>query len=449
MLKLCIIKNYSNHIGEFMSSKVKSGSGAETGWFTDSRFGMFIHWGLYSMPARHEWVRNKEKISNEQYQKYFDRFYPDLYNPEEWAEMAKNAGMKYFVITVKHHEGFCLWDSKHTDYKATETPWKKDILKPMVNAFRKAGLKVGLYYSLIDWHHPHFTVDSIHPMRDCEEERKKNKDRDIRKYTEYLHNQVKEILTGFGKIDILWFDFSYPGKDGKGRDDWQSEKLLKMIRKLQPGIMIDNRLDLPGSGDFETPEQFQPLEGLKDKEGNPVVWEACQTFSGSWGYYRDEMTWREPDELIRTLIDCVSKGGNLLLNVGPTARGEFDYRAQSRLAAIGEWMKRHSRSIYGCTQAPSEYKAPKGCSLTYNPKTKRLYLHILEWPYQHITMIGDAFKENVEYAQFLHDGSEVFLKGLEPWQAANHTLGGEDSISITVPQTKPNTVIPVVELFLK
>jgi alpha-L-fucosidase len=395
-------------------------------------------------------VRNYERIGNEQYQKYFDRFSPDLYEPKEWARMAKNAGMKYFVITAKHHEGFCLWDSKYTDYKATKTPGGKDLLKPMVDAFRAEGIKVGFYYSLLDWHHPEFPVDKIHPQRDDKEFREKEKNRDVRKYAAYMRNQVTELLTKFGKIDILWFDFSYPGEDGKGHKDWESEKLLKLIRKLQPDIMLDNRLDLPGSGDFETPEQFQPREGLKDKDGNPIVWEACQTLSGSWGYHRDEMTFRENDELIMTLIDSVSKGGNLLLNVGPTARGEFDYRAQDKLAAIGEWMRRNNRSIYGCTQAPPEFICPPGCNLTYNPVTERIYLHILAWPYKHITMEGKAYAKQVEYAQFLHDGSEIAMKGLEAWQEGQkHSLGGEGTLSITLPQMKPKVAIPVVELFLK
>jgi alpha-L-fucosidase len=433
-----------------MAAKVKSSSKSRTSWFTQDRFGMFIHWGLYSMPARHEWIRNYERISNEEYQKYFDRFNPDLYEPKEWARMAKNAGMKYFVITAKHHEGFCLWDSKYTDYKAAKTPCGKDLLKPMIDAFRAEGLKVGLYYSLIDWHHPDFPIDKHHPQRDDKAFREKEKNRDVRKYAAYMRNQVTELLTKFGKIDILWFDFSYPGEDGKGHKDWESEKLLKLIRKLQPDIMLDNRLDIPGSGDFETPEQFQPTEGLKDRDGNPLVWEACQTLSGSWGYNRDEMTFRENDELIMTLIDSVSKGGNLLLNIGPTARGEFDYRAQDRLSAIGEWMRRHNRAIYGCTQAPAEFKCPPGCKLTYNPATKRIYLHILAWPYKHITMEGKAYVDQVEYAQFLHDGSEIAMKGLEPWQEGqNHKLGGESTLSITLPQMKPKVSVPVVELFLK
>ena len=164
-------------------------------WWTDARFGMFIHWGLYAQPARHEWVKNREKITDEDYQVYFELFDPDLYDPTEWAKAAKKAGMKYFVVTSKHHEGFCLWDSKYTDYKATNTPYGKDLLKPMVDAFRAEGLKVGFYYSLIDWHHPEFTVDRIHPMRAHQEERQKNTERDMEKYADYIYNQVEELLT--------------------------------------------------------------------------------------------------------------------------------------------------------------------------------------------------------------------------------------------------------------
>lgn len=428
------------------TGKSKSASGKRTDWFVHDRFGMFIHWGIYAMPARNEWIKNIERITTEQYQKYFDRFYPDLYNPDAWAEAAADAGMKYFVITAKHHDGFCLWDSKHTDYKATNTPHGKDLLKPMVDAFRKRGIKVGLYYSLLDWHHPEFPVDKHHPQRDDKEFREKEKKRDVRKYAEYMRKQVTELLTQFGKIDILWFDFSYPGEDGKGHDDWESEKLLKLVRKLQPDIMIDNRLDLPGSGDFETPEQFQPREGLKDKDGNPIVWEACQTFSGSWGYHRDEMTWRNSQEIIGTLIDCVSKGGNLLMNVGPTARGEFDSRAFARLQDIGKWMRKHSRSIYGCTRAPAEFACPPGCNLTYNPETNRLYVHLLSYPYKHVVLPGKAYLEKVEYSQFLHDGSEIL--GPAAW-INTHKCMGENVLVLSIPQTKPETLIPVIEIFLK
>ncbi len=420
----------------------------DTKWFQRDRFGMFIHWGLYALAARHEWIKNKERITDERYQAYFNHFNPDLYNPKEWARLAKNAGMKYFVITTKHHEGFCLWDSKYTDYKATKTPFGKDLLKPMVKAFRDEGIRVGFYYSLIDWHHPEFPVDCLHPQRDDKEFRAREKNRDVRKYAAYMHNQVHELLTGFGDVDILWFDFSYPSEDGKGRDDWQSDKLVKMVRKLRPGIIIDNRLDLPGSEDIITPEQYVPSEGLTDEKGNPVVWESCQTFSGSWGYYRDEESWKSTPMLIEMLIDHVSKGGNLLLNVGPTARGEFDYRAVERLEGIGEWMKRHSRSIYGCTMAPDGLKAPQDCRYTWNPQTKRLYLHIFAWPFLHIHL--EELRGKIKYAQLLHDASEVAMK--DKSAKVNTTMAKKTpnaAVTLTLPVKKPNVAVPVVELFLQ
>jgi alpha-L-fucosidase len=419
----------------------------DTSWFTRERLGMFIHWGTYALGARHEWLKHREEMTDERYQRYFDHFYPDLYDPKEWARMAKAAGMRYFVITTKHHEGFCLWDTKYTDYKATNTPWGKDLLRPMVDAFRAEGIRVGFYYSLIDWHHPEFPVDRIHPRRNDQEYRKQHANRDVSKYAEYMRNQVTELLTSFGEIDVLWFDFSYPGEDGKGRNDWESEKLIEVVRKHQPSIIVDNRLDLPGSGDIVTPEQFQPQAEMTDEEGRPVVWEACQTFSGSWGYHRDEMTWKSVPQLLWMLIDGVSKNGNLLLNVGPTARGEFDYRAVDRLSGMGEWMRRHGRSIYGCGAAPKELAAPTDCRYTYNAATKRLYLHVLAWPFKTIVLPG--LEGRVSYAQLLHDGSEVFFKNETEFSDPHRPKPPKGSVVIDLPVVKPNVEIPVVELYLK
>ena len=417
-------------------------------WWVHDRFGMFIHWGLYALPARHEWVKNRERITDEEYHKYFDHFNPDLYDPKAWARVAKKAGMKYFVITTKHHEGFCLWDSKLTDYKATKTPCGKDLLKPMVEAFRQEGLRAGFYHSLIDWHHPEFPIDRFHPMRDNGEFREKSKDRDIKKYARYLHGQVRELLTEFGQIDLIFLDFSYPGEDGKGREDWQSEKLIKMVRELQPNILINDRADLLDTDwgwDFRTPEQVAVREWIK-VEGQPVLWETCQTFSGSWGYDRDEATWKSVAQLVHMLIDTVSKGGNLLLNVGPTARGEFDERAIDRLSGIGKWMKYHSRSIYGCTQAPQEFKPPRDCRLTYNPDTKRLYVHLFRWPIRALHLDGCAGK--VEYAQLLNDASEIRFADSSA-QLARWGGMAEDTITLELPVQKPDVTVPVIELFLK
>ena len=422
----------------------------DTGWFTHDRFGMFIHWGLYSMPGRHEWIRNYEEIPNEDYEKYFEQFNPDLFNPKEWAKAAREAGMKYFVITTKHHEGFCMWDSKYTDYKVTNTPCGRDLLREIVDAFRAEGLKVGFYHSLIDWHHPDFTVDNVHPLRNRPDRAKLNEGCDMARYREYLHNQVRELLTEFGKIDIIWFDFSYPqwGEDGKGHADWDSEGLVRMIRELQPGIMINNRLDLPGGGDVITPEQNTPDDPVTDENGNPVVWEGCQTFSGSWGYHRDELTWKSAKQCIDMLINHVCRNGNLLMNVGPTSRGYIDHRAMERLKAYAEWMKYHSRSIYGCGMAEGLVE-PRDCRYTYNRETNRLYLHIMNWPFKHIHLKGLSGK--VKYAQFLHDGSEVKMRDSANAQVhvslSHKTPAG--AVTVDLPVVKPAVEVPVIELILK
>jgi alpha-L-fucosidase len=417
----------------------------DTEWFIHDRFGMFIHWGLYALPARHEWVKFNEKIDLETYKsKYFRHFDPDLYDPEVWADAAANAGMKYFVITTKHHEGFCLWDSALTDYKATNAPCGKDLLRPMVDAFRARDLRTGFYHSLIDWNHPDYVIDDHHPYPGYPNREEENKKKNMARYAEYLHAQTRELLTQFGKVDILWYDFTYPGKD---KNDWQSEKLIKLIRDLQPHIILDDRLGLDYGWDIKTPEQFMPREWVK-VNGQPVVWEACHTFSGSWGYHRDEETWKSLETLLLMLIDSVSKGGNLLLNVGPTGRGEFDERALDRLKGMGEWMRRHSRAIYGCTQAPAEFKTPQDCRLTYNPRTNRMYVHVLAWPFVELHL--DGFGDRVEYAQLLNDASEIKIEGRPEWQSAFVTdEAPADTITLRLPVKKPNVTIPVIELFLK
>ncbi len=419
-----------------------------TSWFVHDRFGLFIHWGLYALPARHEWVKMREEIPDEDYDRYFRHFDPDLYDPAVWAAAAGKAGMKYFVVTSKHHEGFCLWDSDLTDYKVTNTPYGRDVLAPMVEAFRSEGLAVGFYHSLIDWHHPDFPIDGVHPLRSHPRARTMNRKRDMRRYVAYLHGQVAELLTRFAPVDIMWFDFSYPsrrdpktGFKGKGAREWQAAKLIKLVRKLAPGIIINNRTGI--EQDFLTPEQHQPTEWVK-VDGKPVVWEACHTFSGSWGYHREEASWKSPEQLIALLINTVALGGNLLMNVGPTGRGEFDKRALAALDVYAEWMRLHSRSIHGCTQ--SRFNAPPDCRYTQNGK--RLYLHILNWPFRHIHLDGLAGR--VEYAQLLNDASEVRMtepdEKVHPNLAPGQTKG---ALILELPVLKPDVTVPVVELFLR
>lgn len=411
-------------------------------WFVQDRFGMFIHWGTYAAAARHEWVKHREEIPDDVYEKYFHHFNPDLFDPSLWARMARAAGMKYLVITAKHHEGFCLWDTAYTDYKAPNTPCGKNLLREVVDAFRAEGLKIGFYYSLIDWHHPDFTIDPVHSMRNHPDARKLNEKRDMNRYREYMRNQVRELLTDFGKIHIMWFDFSYPNQElhglkGKGHKDWDSENLLKLVRELQPGIIVDNRLDLPPEkADIHTPEQFQPREWVKIN-GQPVYWETCQTFSGSWGYHRDETTWKSPEQLIQMLVNSVATGGNLLMNVGPTARGTFDHRAIRALNVYADWMRLHARAIYGCTQA--EFTPPPDCRFTQNGK--RLYLHLFAWPFRHVHL--DQLVGKVEYAQLLDDASEIIFREGIPEGESRPTL------TLELPVKKPEAVVPVIELFLK
>ncbi|MBN2984131.1 alpha-L-fucosidase [Cohnella algarum] len=412
---------------------------------------MFIHWGLYSLGARHEWMRSREFLSNEQYETYFKRFDPDLYDPGLWAQLASDAGMKYMVATAKHHEGFCLWDSQLTEYKATRTPAGRDVLRPMLDAFRERGLRTGLYYSLLDWHHPHYTVDVKHPQRYDAEFAAQSRERDWHRYVDYLHGQTKELLTGYGPIDLMFFDFSIPSAEGfagKGKDEWQSERLVETIRSLHPDILLNDRLQIPG--DITTPEQYQPREWIQ-VNGRRVVWEACHTFSGSWGYYRDEESWKSVDTLVKMLIDTVAKGGNLLLNVGPNGRGEIDERAVDRLKGIGAWMRLHSRSIYGCTAAPESLYCPPDCRYTFHPEKKRLYIHLFSWPFKHLHLYG--FAGLAEYAQLLNDASEIrMLEGEREMtmEAGAFNEGRKaGTLTLQLPVKKPAACVPVIELFLK
>ncbi|MEV7607413.1 alpha-L-fucosidase [Paenarthrobacter sp. NPDC089322] len=415
-------------------------------WFEEARLGMFVHWGLYALPARHEWVMNIEEATVEEYSKYFQRFDPDLYDPREWAKAARSAGMKYVVLTTKHHDGFCLWDSALTDYKATNTPAGRDLIGPYVEALRAEGLRVGFYHSLIDWHHPDFTVDGVHPQRNAADVEILNKGRDMARYREYLHGQVRELLSNYGTIDYLFFDFSYTDQNefwgGKGPNDWDSDALLAMVRELQPDIVVNDRLGIPG--DIVTPEQYQPTEPMK-LDGVPVTWEACQTLNGSWGYDRDNLNYKSVDLLIRMLVDGVSNGGNLLLNVGPTGRGTIDPRALASLEGIGDWMKLHSRAIYGA--GPSGFIPP--ADTRYTQRGDRLYVHLFAWPFEYLHLPGLAGK--VEYAQLLNDASEVFLREVDPDQQAwNTTPAGQPpgTLTIKLPVQRPDVAVPVLELFL-
>lgn len=421
---------------------------ARTRWFLNDRFGMFIHWGLYAIPARGEWVRSVERISNEAYQPYFDAFNPTHFRPDLWAKTAKAAGMKYAVMTAKHHDGFCLFDSQLTDYKATNTRTGRDFVREYLEAFRAEGLKVGLYYSLLDWHHPHYPAfgDRHHPMRDNEAYR--DQSRDFSQYLAYCHGQVTELLSNYGKIDIVWFDFSYDSLTGEA---WRATELVQKVRALQPDILIDNRLGASGegnsafgtknppiyAGDFACPEQIIPPEGIVDEDQQSVPWEACMTLNKNWGYAAADKDYKSPRQVIHALVECVSKHGNMLLNVGPNAWGEIPRESVEILAEVGAWMRLNGESIYGCGRAD----LPKPEWGRYTQKGNKLYAHIYERGIGPINFRG--LRGKIKQAHLLADGSEIKLD--TSWMTSDYA---EDAF-ISFPTSQlPDQRDTVIELEL-
>ncbi len=382
-------------------------------WYVNARFGMFIHWGLYSIPARGEWVRSTERLTDEEYVKYFEEFDPKDYNPRVWARLAKDAGMKYMVLTAKHHDGFCLFDSQYTDFKATNTKCRRDLVKEYVEAVRAEGLKVGIYYSLLDWHHKDFPHcgDCNHPMRGNSEY--PDEGRNWNNYVEYMHNQLRELCTNYGKIDILWLDFSYGEMSG---EKWQATKLVNMVRSLQPDIIINNRLETAGSafsslatdhplpyhGDFISPEQIIPPSGIRDTNGNPMIWESCLTMNNSWGFNAGDQYFKPASMLIRKLVECVSKGGNMLLNVGPDAYGNIPEQSCAILMEIGKWMKKNGKSIYNCGR--SNVERPEFGRITQNGN--KLYFHIFDNTVGPVPLQGIS-GDQVKKIRLISNGAEI------------------------------------------
>ena len=273
-------------------------------WFEEGRFGLFMHWGLYALNGESEWLMYGSEMTPEEYrERFFDYFEPDLFDPKEWARLAKEAGMKYFVITAKHHDGFCLWDTKTTDFNAMKAPLcRRDLLKDIIEAFRAEGLKVGVYCTLPDWSRPDMPITDRHPLRNRPEER------DCSTFAPFLREQVRELLTNYGKIDLLWFDGNYL----ETQHVWDAPGLNEMIRKMQPGILINR---LPGFSDFHSPEWTIPKDGIRDEDGNLLPWEGCQVFNGGWCYPRyDRQHRKTAKQVVEMLIRHASRGGNLLLN---------------------------------------------------------------------------------------------------------------------------------------
>lgn len=355
-----------------------------------------------------------EKMTNEQYHQYFEAFNHVDYDPKAWAKAAKEAGMKYVVLTAKHHDGFCLFDSKYTEFKLTNTAIKRDLIAEYVEALREEGLKVGLYVSLIDWHHPDYPKynDWHHPMRGVEAY--KDEVIDFDNYLNYMHNQVEELVTNYGKLDILWFDFSYGEMTG---EEWRAEELMAMVRQYQPDVVIDNHLETSGeafgsivsenpsnySGDFFSPEQLLPPEGIKNNAGQPIPWELCITMNNNWGYNPLDKVYKSSKTLIRKLVECVSKNGNMLLNVGPDEKGKMNQESLRILSDFHLWMTDNRESIYGCGMATDLAKPEWGY---YTQNGNVLYAHIFDQPIGPLALPG-LDKTNIKCASLLRDGSEI------------------------------------------
>jgi alpha-L-fucosidase len=356
-------------------------------WWRNARFGLFVHWGLYAVPAGTyqgkrvdgigEWIMNSAHIPVSEYEKFAGQFNPIGFDADEWVRLVKNAGMKYIVITSKHHDGFCLWDSKVTDYDVMDaTPFKRDILGELAAACKKQKIKLCFYHSIMDWHHPDAQAP-FYPNYNDTSRSNPNFDR----YVEtYMKPQLAELLANYGPLGVLWFD-------GEWIKDWtepQGKALYAWLREIQPDLIINNRVGkgrkgMEGlsesdeyAGDFGTPEQQIPSTGLPG-----VDWETCMTMNDTWGYKSYDENWKSSEDLIRKLVDIASKGGNFLLNVGPTPEGLIPQASVERLEAIGRWMAVNSESIYGTTASPTP-NLPEWARCT--AKGDKLYLHVFDWP---------------------------------------------------------------------
>ncbi len=357
-------------------------------WWREARFGMFLHWGLYSVPAgkwnndtgHAEWIMTTAHIPVEQYEKFRDEFNPTKFDADAWAQMAADAGMKYVVITSKHHDGFALFDSKVSEYDVMSTPFQRDIMRELAEAVRRHGMVMCWYHSIMDWHHPDYL-----PRRDWES--RPAAGADLARYREYLSSQVSELLTNYGKIGVMWFD-------GEWESTWTNDygkELYQLCRTLQPDVIVNNRVGTGRSGmagmtkegefagDFGTPEQEIPAQGLPG-----VDWETCMTMNEHWGFNATDKDWKSSEDLIRKLCDISSKGGNFLLNIGPKSDGTFPPEAIERLSAIGRWMKVNGEAIHGTQASPLDSLSFGRCTMRANGAganaTTTLYLHVFNWP---------------------------------------------------------------------
>jgi alpha-L-fucosidase len=389
-------------------------------WWNEARFGMFIHWGIYSVPAGEwngknvpglgEWIMNMAKIPVADYAKFAGQFNPVNYNANAWVKLAKEAGMKYIVITTKHHDGFAMFKSDASNFNIVDaTPFKRDVIKELAEACKKYNMKLGFYYSQAqDWNHSGGAAVRGHWD--------KSQDGSMDEYIDKIAvPQMKEILTKYGPISVLWFDT--PENMNKER----AEKFLPIL-KLQPGIIFNNRLGGGISGDLETPEQFIPATGYPGKN-----WESCMTMNDTWGFKKNDQKWKSAEILIRNLIDIASKGGNYLLNVGPTSEGLIPDSSVVRLKKIGEWMKTNSEAIYGTKASPFPYLKWGRCTR----KDNKLYLSVFDWPQNGTLHVpGNTI---VKKAYLLAQPSQMLKTQLE-----------DGRLEISVPAVAPDKIASVI-----
>jgi alpha-L-fucosidase len=378
-------------------------------WFREARFGMFIHWGLYAVPAGEwngktdygEWIQFSANIPGPEYVKLAAKFNPVKFNAREWVTAAKDAGMKYLVITAKHHEGFAMYDSKLTDYDIVDaTPYKRDPMKELAAECARQGVRFCFYYSVKDWRHPEYPTlytrrtkdhpDGFHGFPKA--------DADFMKYLDYMQGQLRELMTNYGPIGTLFFDW-YGDAFEDERERKRGQEIVDMIHKLQPDILINNRLAGIGA-DYGTPEQEIP----GGREAKPF--EVCMTLNRHWGYNKNDHDWKDARTIVFNLCDIASKGGNYLLNVGPTAEGEFPAESVRILREVGRWLKVNGEAVYGANPGPSMRWEEDIDMMTTRPGT--YYLHVFKWPKDRKLFYFD-FRHRLKKAYLLADASRTAL----------------------------------------
>ena len=348
--------------------------------FTRARFGMFIHWGVYSVPARGEWIMERERVPRRVYEGWVDAFKADRFDAAAWAGLAREAGMKYMVFTTKHHDGFALWDSQVSEFTSVKRGPRRDFVREVADACRAEGLHVGLYFSLKDWSHPDYLA--LHHGDESRHER----------FIEYVHAQVRELLTQYAPVDILWFD----GPSPYDETQWRSEALLAEARRIQPGLLVNNRARV--GADFTTPEQT--MHGASDD----MPWESCMTINAHWAYHSGDRALKSAPQVMRLLAAAVSRGGNLLLNVGPDARGVIAEEQQAVLREVGQWTHACAEGIYGTERADTNW-APFGY---ITAKGNTVYALVLDEVGDEIVLGG--YRGRLGRARALGTGEELAFK---------------------------------------